>query len=159
MVSVSAPVLSAIKDIEDLLDALAVDIKDKEKSEVGKSFRSRCRELPSLVEDVGLVPALSFCYAKAGKDIYEHVKGALKNKGKVDDSNHREKGYGIYLYFVLKKLKEIKLIEEGHVEDPIKAFRELSEGKQRVAGRLLRPYIVQMKRLSEAVFEAEGERE
>lgn len=154
--SVSDRVLSAIRDIEELLHVLSID--KKEKSEVGKSFRSRCRELPSLIEDVGLVPALSFCYAKAGNDIYEEVKKALKNGRKINEEKHMEKGYGIYLYFVLKSLKEIKLIEEDHLDDPLKAFEELSKGKQRVASRLLRPYLVQIKKLSEALFEAEGER-
>ncbi|MEM4310903.1 MAG: type III-B CRISPR module-associated protein Cmr5 [Nitrososphaerales archaeon] len=151
--STSDHVLNAIRDFEYLLSSL----EKKEESEVGKSFRSRCRELPSLIEDVGFVPAISFCYAKASKATYEKVKNMLKNGGKIDDNNHMEKGYGIYLYFVLKRLKDLKLIKEAYLDEPIKALEELGEGKQRVAGRLLRPYIVEMKKLSEAVFEAEGE--
>lgn len=152
---VSDHVLSAIKDFEDLLSSL----EKKEDSEVGKSFRSRCRELPSLIEDVGLVPALSFCYAKAKKATYEKIKSILKKGDKIDDKDDMEKGYGIYLYFVLKRLKDLKLIAEDQLDDPIKALEELQKGKQRVANRLLRPYIGQMKKLSEAIFRAEGERE
>jgi CRISPR type III-B/RAMP module-associated protein Cmr5 len=145
-------ILSSIKDIEDLKNSL----KNKEKSEVGRSFRSRCRELPNLIEDVGFIPALSFCYAKAG-DTYEKVKSTLEKRGEIDDNNHMEKGYGIYLYFMLKTLKGLKLIEEEHLDEPLKALEELGKGKQIVASKLLRPYIVQMKKLSEAVFEAEGD--
>ncbi|MEM3383315.1 MAG: type III-B CRISPR module-associated protein Cmr5 [Nitrososphaerales archaeon] len=147
-------ILIAIKDFKDLLESL----ENKEQSEIGKSFRSRCREIPSLIEDVGLVPALSFCYAKASKDIYEKVKSELRKGGKIDGNNPTEKGYGIYFYLMLKRLKELKLIEETYLDDPIKALEKISEGKERVANRLLRPYIVQMKKLSEAVFKAEGER-
>ncbi|MEM3404680.1 MAG: type III-B CRISPR module-associated protein Cmr5 [Sulfolobales archaeon] len=151
--SVGDHVSRAIDDFEGLLNSL----ENREKSEVGKSFRSRCRELPSLIEDVGFVPALSFCYAKAKKATYDEVNRLLKNGGKIDEKDDTEKGYGIYLYFVLKRLKDLKLIKENHLDDPIKALGELSMGKQSVASRLLRPYIVQMKKLSEAVFEGEGE--
>ncbi|MEM0010392.1 MAG: type III-B CRISPR module-associated protein Cmr5 [Nitrososphaerota archaeon] len=132
-------------------------MKEKEESKVGESFRSRCRELPSLIEDVGLIPALSFCYAKAKKDIYEKIRNALRNASKIDDANYTEKGYGIYLYFVLKRLKDLKLIEEAHLDEPVTALEEIGKGKQRVASKLLRPYIVQMKKLSEAVFKGEAE--
>lgn len=149
-------VLNAIIDFENLLSSL----EKKEESKVGESFRSRCREMPSLIEDMGLVPALSFCYAKAKKDTYGKMREALESGGKIkiNDEAHTEKGYGIYLYFMLKRLKDLKLIEEGHLNEPIKALEELEKGKQRVASRLLRPYIVQMKKLSEAIFEAEGGR-
>ncbi|MEM2351496.1 MAG: type III-B CRISPR module-associated protein Cmr5 [Thermoproteota archaeon] len=153
---VSDHVLSAIKDFENLLRSL--EKEKKEESKVGESFRSRCRELPSLIEDVGLVPALSFCYAKAKEDYYKEVREALNKEHKIDDDNHIEKGYGIYLYFVLKRLRDLKLIEDKHLDEPIIALEEIGRGKQRAAGRLLRPYIVQMKKLSEAIFRAEGER-
>ncbi|MDW8044996.1 MAG: type III-B CRISPR module-associated protein Cmr5 [Nitrososphaerota archaeon] len=153
--SINDQVLSAIKDFKDLLNSL--EKKEKEESEVGKSFRSRCRELPSLIEDVGFVPAMSFCYAKASKNIYEKIKNTLENKGKIDDEESIKKGYGIYLYFVLKKLRDLKLIEEAHLTEPIKALEEIAKGKQKIASKLLRPYIVQLKKLSEAVFKAEGE--
>ena len=146
---------SAIIDFENLLTIL----ENKEKSKVGTSFRSRCREIPSLIEDMGLVPALSFCYAKAGKDTYNDMKSMLRNGGKITDKNHVERGYGIYFYFVLKRLKELKLIEDTHLDEPIKALEELGQGKERVASRLMKSYIVQLKKLSEAVFKAEEERE
>ncbi|MEM1986524.1 MAG: type III-B CRISPR module-associated protein Cmr5 [Nitrososphaerota archaeon] len=149
--SMNDQVLSAIMDFEYLLNLL----EKKEKSEVGKSFRSRCRELPNLIEDFGFVPAVSFCYAKAGKTNYDKMKDVLETKSKINDENYMEKGYAIYLYFVLKRLKDLKLIDEAHLNDPIKAFEELRKGKQRIASRLLRPYIVQLKQLSEAVFEVE----
>ena len=58
-------ILKAIEDFDKLLSLL----ENKEESKIGESFRARCRELPSLMEDAGFVPALSFCYAKATKNV------------------------------------------------------------------------------------------
>jgi|YelNatPaOPRAMG01_1025707.scaffolds.fasta_scaffold07589_3 CRISPR type III-B/RAMP module-associated protein Cmr5 len=147
-------ILSAIRDIESLLNSL----ESKEKSEVGKSFRARCRELPSFIEDAGFVSALSFCYAKASNNIYNQIKSTLeKSSEKIKDNASTEKGYAIYLYFVLKNLKDLKLIEETHLSEPIKALEELEGEKSRVASKILRPYLVQLKKLSEAIFETKSE--
>lgn len=152
--STSKQLLNAIDDLNNLLRSLV-----KKESEVGKSFRSRCRELPSLIEEVGVVPALSFAYGKATKKTYDDVKTKLKNKDNIDDNNQIEKAYGIYLYFILKRLKDFNLINEEQLNDPVKALDELAKGKQGVASKLLRPYMAELKKLSEAVFEVEGERE
>jgi len=147
------PVLSAIDMFNLLLQC--IDEEDKGKSEVGKKFRSRSRELPGLIEDVGFTSALSFCYGKAGNGIYQEVMDALTNKGKLSKDKETEKGYGIYLYFVLKRLNEIGLIKDDHLGEPVEALRSVINGKERIASRLIRPFVAQLKRLSEAVFEAE----
>jgi CRISPR type III-B/RAMP module-associated protein Cmr5 len=144
-------ILTAIKDFDYLLNSL----KERENSKVGESFRSRCREFPSFMIDVGFVPALSFCYAKASKAIYDEIKEKLK-KEKLEDLDENEstkKGYAIYLYFILKRLSEYNLIKKEDVEDPVEALKELS--KKGVTSGLLYPYILQLKRLSEAVFKSE----
>jgi CRISPR type III-B/RAMP module-associated protein Cmr5 len=138
-------------------DAILRLLEGKEKSKVGASFRARCRELPSLMEDAGFISALSFCYAKATKNIYKEIRENIKNNKSIsekDDTN--KKGYGIYLYMVLKRLKELGLIQEDALDNPIEALKEL-EYKWRAASKLLMPYLAQLKRLSEAIFEAEGE--
>jgi len=58
------------------------------------------------------------------------------------------------LYFILKRLNDLKLIEDAHLNTPIQALEEIEKGKSRVASKLLRPYLVQLKKLSEALFEA-----
>lgn len=142
----------AIKDFDELLSLL----ENKEESEVGKSFRARSRELPSLIEDVGFVPALSFCYAKATKNVYEKIRKLIENKeDTIKDDDSTKQGYGIYFYLVLKRLKTLGLIKVN-LDKPIDALEELME-KERLASKLIRPYIVQLKRLSEAVFKVEGE--
>jgi CRISPR type III-B/RAMP module-associated protein Cmr5 len=142
----------AIEDFDKLLSLL----EKKEESKVGESFRARCRELPSLIEDVGFVAALSFCYAKATKDIYENIRKLIESKSTIKDSDSTKQGYGIYFYLVLKRLKTLGLVKNG-LNKPIDVLEELT-GKERLANKLIRPYIVQLKRLSEAVFRVEGER-
>jgi len=150
--SISENVSRAINDF----DVLLASLKEKDKSKVGGSFRARCREIPSLIEDVGFIPALSFCYAKAKKEIYDEIKEKLNQRIEIDEKDFMEKSYGIYLYLTLKRLSELKLIDKTHVNDPIQAFEELSQGKERVASMLIKPYLVQLKKLAEAVFKAEG---
>nr|MDO8080271.1 type III-B CRISPR module-associated protein Cmr5 [Candidatus Freyarchaeota archaeon] len=147
------PILSAIDMFKLLLQC--IDKEDVSKSEIGKKFRSRCRELPGLIEDVGFTPALSFCYGKAGNEIYQKVKDILMNKGKLSEGKETEKGYGIYLYFVLKRLNELGLIEEDHLSKPVDALGSIRAGKERIASRIIRPFVVQLKKLSEAIFEVE----
>ena len=144
-------ILKAIEDFDKLLSLL----ENKEESKIGGSFRARCRELPSLIEDVGFVPALSFCYAKATKDVYENIRKLIESKSTIKDGDSTKQGYGIYLYLVLKRLKTLGLVKLD-LNKPINILGELME-KERLASKLIRPYIVQLKRLSEAVFKIEGE--
>lgn len=146
-------ILTAIKDFDHLLNSL----KERENSKVGESFRSRCREFPSFMIDIGFVPALSFCYAKASKAIYDDIKEKLKKekleeKDKIDENEYTEKGYATYLYFILKRLSELNLIKKEDLENPVEALKKLSE--KGVTSRLIYPYILQLKRLSEAVFKS-----
>lgn len=147
------PILSAIDMFNLLLRCL--DEKDVSKNEIGKKFRSRCRELPGLLEDVGFTPALSFCYGKASDSTYREVKDKLEKEEKISGGKETDKAYGIYLYFVLKRLNELGLIEDEHLSNPVEALRSVIAGKERIASRIIRPFVAQLKKLSEAVFEAE----
>lgn len=142
---------AAIEDFNKLFIAL----NNNPKSEIGRSFRARIREVISLILDVGLVPALSFFYAKCGKKIYDKITS--ENKETLNETDSTNKGYALSLYYILNRLYELKLLGSNEaVKNPIKAFEEL-ENKQRVAFNLLLPYLIQLKRLSEAIFEEEGE--
>jgi len=151
--AVSDAIMDAISDFERLYNAL----EKNEESKVGASFRSRCREIPTLIEDVGLIPALSFCYAKATKERYENIRKLIEEGGTIDEGDNISKGYAAFLYFVLKRLKTLNLISDNSVAEPIEALKELRDLKGSVARKLLRPYIIQLKKLSEAVFKPEGE--
>jgi len=147
------PILSAIEKVKLLIRC--IDAPDAAKSRIGKSFRGRCRELPSLIEDVGFTPAMSFCYGKSGQKTYDEVKEKLEDGKKLSDEKETDRSYGIYLYFVLKRLNELELIDDKQVSDPVEGFKIIKEGKERIASKIIRPFIVQLKKLSEAVFEAE----
>ncbi|MEM1546944.1 MAG: type III-B CRISPR module-associated protein Cmr5 [Candidatus Methanomethylicia archaeon] len=147
-------ILNAIADFNKLLSCL----EKGEESNVGGSFRARCRELPNLMESVGFIPALSFCYAKATKKVYESIKNSMESRGgKINDNDHTKKGYGLFLYLVLNRLKNLKLIE-ADLTDPGSVLEELADGKEGIASKIIRPYIIQLKNLSEAVFRVEEER-
>lgn len=152
--SLKDSISEAVKDFETVFKLLNED----HKSGVGRSFRARCRELPSLIEDTGFVPAMTFCYAKSGEDAYKNVRNCFQQRSSIDKQDEIKKGYAIYLYLILKRLKDLGLINDNHVEKPLNAFEALQGSKARVAGRLVRTYALQLKKLSEAVFEPGEER-
>jgi CRISPR type III-B/RAMP module-associated protein Cmr5 len=146
-------IANAITDFDNFFSLL----ENKEKSKIGESFRSRSRELPVLIEDIGLIPALSFCYAKASNEVYNNVRELIEKREVIKEDDATKQGYGIYFYFILNRLKALKLIKVN-LDDPINALKEIMNGKERIATVIIRPYITQLKKLSEAVFKTEGER-
>ena len=109
-------------------------------SDLGPKLRARAREMPELIEDVGLIPALSFCYAKAKGEDYESI------------------AYGEYLTAILKyiidKLGLLNISVEEAKNDPAKTLEELFPLSS-VALSLLRPFLVEFKRLCEATWRKE----
>jgi CRISPR type III-B/RAMP module-associated protein Cmr5 len=145
----------AVSDFKQLLEKLQV--QEKSQSQVGASFRARMREVISLIDEVGLIPALSFFYSKSTKSIYEEVLKAMqaKEKGNIKEEDSTKKGYALALYFTLKRISELRLIASiASLENPLNAFEEL-EGKQRLAFKLIFSYLLEIKRLAEATFERE----
>ncbi|RLE67383.1 MAG: type III-B CRISPR module-associated protein Cmr5 [Thermoprotei archaeon] len=117
--------------------------KNKEKStmeeteELGSKLRARAREIPELIESIGLVPALSFCYAKA--------------KGEGEDA----KAYMLYLKAILIYLiDELKLLDtsiDDALENPAETLEKLYS-LSHVVVPLLRPFLIEFKRLCEATW-------
>jgi len=140
----------AVSDFKQLFEKL----HENSQSQVGASFRARMREVISLIDEVGLIPALSFFYSKSTKSIYEEVLKVMqaKEKENIKEEDYTKKGYALALYFVLKRISELGLIT--HFESPLNAFEEL-EGKQRSAFKFIFSYLLEMKRLAEAIFERE----
>jgi len=120
---------------------LAVDVFLKIKSEVesksiGPKLRQRAREIPELIESMGLIPALSYCFAKA------------------NSSGDEAEPYKLYLRVILDYLHSLKFLEE----DPEKAFNNSVETIKKlypissVVTPLLRPFLIEFKRLCEATW-------
>jgi len=139
---------SATKDFSRLY---AVQLKENSKSKVGNSFRARCRELVPMIEEIGLVPSLSYCYAKAKQNIFQEVTKSFESNQQIDEKEDTEKGYAIFLYLVFRRLAELGIIE-GVDAKIIENLGKL-EKKEQLASKLIKEYLIQLKRLSEAIFE------
>lgn len=138
------PIQKAIRDFNNLLELIEKGILDKG---IGSSFRTRTRSILSMIDDIGLVPALSFCFANATKDSYDKVMEAWG--GKKIEVDKEEGGYALYLFLTLSYLQELGFVKD--VKSPVSALESLIN-VQALASKLLRPYCVQIKRLAEAVF-------
>ncbi len=102
--------------------------------ELGSELRTRARQIPELIEELGLIPALSFCFAKAKEN----------------------KSYELYVKAMLRYLKDLQVI----TKDPNDAFSNpdgiLNEihPKSTIIVQLLRPFLIEFKRLCEATWRA-----
>lgn len=108
--------------------------------ELGPKLRTRAREMPELVESIGLVPALSFYYAKA------------------KDKREESIAYRLYLRAILRYLTEGLGVLDLSIDDALNSPAETLEKLyplSSVAASLLRPFLVEFKRLCEASWKAE----
>lgn len=123
---------------------------------LGSKLRHRAREGPELIKSLGLIPTLSFYYAKA--------RDAMVGKG-----DKESKAYALYLEAVLLYLEEVKIVKgirdifsqkpaEGSEkeihEKMVNTLKDIS-GKSYIAAKLLKPFLIEFKRLCEAVWERE----
>lgn len=138
--------------------------RDKGAKEFGKSFRSRAREMPSFLYEVGLISALSFIYAKTEdadkktyKNIFNYIRGQLYKGGtrSLEGIDSTEGGYAAYLYLLLQEIKRLALDRNINVEDPLSSIIAL-KGLKRPLISLLMPYLLEIKRLAEATLPSEG---
>lgn len=143
------PIQRAVKDFSKLYDLVEQGFFDKN---VGRSFRARARSMPDIINDVGLVPALSFCFANATKSMYDKVI-EIWRKGCEEPIKAEEGGYALYLLLVLSYLRDVEILKVD-ISRPVEALGELVS-VQTLAAKLLAPYCIQLKRLAEAVY---GER-
>jgi len=152
---ISDPLRAAIDNVK------KVSVLAGENKTLSGKFRARARDLPSLVTEIGLVPALSFCYGKAGKDTYEKMEESFSKNIKID--GNEEESYALYLLLVLDYIRKLGLINQTEgATDVVDALNQLSGGerlsesalpKVELASKLIRPYLLEIKRLSEALFE------
>jgi CRISPR type III-B/RAMP module-associated protein Cmr5 len=123
----------------------------------GQSFRSRARSFPELMESSGLLPTCTFFYAKATEEVYRKVC-QLIDDGKIEhvDIKDEEFGYAAFLHGILGFLETLGLIKDHR--NPVEAIKSLNEaGRLALARNLLLPYVIEVKKLSEALFKGERE--
>jgi CRISPR type III-B/RAMP module RAMP protein Cmr1 len=86
----------------------------KEVTNMESSLRARSREMPSLIQEIGLIGALSYCFSK-GNEFYNGIMELIKGKGSKEQTeeyikkikDYAEKtdtGYSIYLYILLNAI-------------------------------------------------------
>jgi CRISPR type III-B/RAMP module-associated protein Cmr5 len=138
-----------------------------EKEKFGQSYRARARRMASMVYETGLLSTIGYLYAKATKDTYEKVaKANMSGAGRIDPQLLRneqgklpgkeELAHAAYLNHVLVYISS-KLGRDGQEKDPIGLIKTLAENPVElgVAESLLRPFLIELKHLAEAVLEAE----
>ncbi|MEM0460412.1 MAG: type III-B CRISPR module-associated protein Cmr5 [Thermofilaceae archaeon] len=139
--------LDIFSEIKKELELRAKD--DKEKLDFGRELRARAREAPELIEEVGLVPALSFFYSKSDKIGYELMLKAILlylQRIQIVSSN-------INLDAILRGERE------GGNTDAMKAMIDLLRcllKRSTVVVPILRPFLVEFKRLCEATWSERG---
>jgi len=152
------------------LEKVAEKFKDSvDKDKLGVKLRTRSRNIPTLMFDTGLLPTLTFLWAKAGNETYAKIynlleKGASHSKKDAQGSKEEkapsleELSYSLYLYGVLKFMEAKRLIK--NTSDPKNAVDELVEkGATAIVTslRVLEPYLIELKKLCEAAYEEERE--
>lgn len=175
------PTAKAVEVFMKVKTALNVCIKNND--EVKRSIRTRSREIPTMMIDIGLVPVLSFILAKSGIDNLRKAVNLIENSKTECSKQMSDEGavdvkdfsYGVYAYIILKYLEE-HLKPKEHVEskEPLKSLKDyiinkeqlaeyvekyleflLSGMNSQIALTILGPYLEQFKRLCEAEFPKE----
>ena len=160
----------AIKQIEAVKELDTKLVKDGKKLEFGSYYRTRARTMASMVYEIGLLSTLSYLYTKATKDTYDRVVKATKPGTntidpqllKDEQQNYpsiEEIAHAVYLNHILTYISS-QLARDGQEKDPLGLLKTLAENpiELRVAEALLKPYLMELKHLAEAVLE-EKERE
>jgi len=147
--SISAEnVKAALQDFEEMKELA-------ERIDFGPEFRTRAEEFLNYLSTSGLLPTLTFYYAKTeGK--YSEIIGALEGRNVGSDVNKRQLAYGIYLYFILKRIVTLGFLESA--QDPLNCFKKLSELDPFKLGLIFTqiiPYCEELAKICEATFKRE----
>jgi len=128
-------------------------------SDVEKSTRARSRELPSLIQELGLLGVLSYYYGKSEKENYSLLIQFLEKKSQERDiPDNTKMGYAVILYLALRGIEALNIIKIDY-KDPYSSITELNKeenlNKVAVIEKLLIPYLVEIKRLCEGTLRSE----
>jgi len=115
---------------------------EKKREECGKidAFIRRAEDFPSLVVQEGLVPAMTFYYSKAEKEV--NIENAdceeLANEGK---------GYSVYLSLLIDVLRSFANLK---CTLPLDCIREVRQNEIIITRKIL-PILVEVKKVSNIV--------
>ncbi len=126
----------------------------KGKKEIEKSLRARARSAPSLVASHGAAAALAFLLSKSSKEGFEK----LVSGEELEKVGKEEAGYTLYLYAIYRFLHDDleKIDDCSNLECLAKEIARLDEeGQWRVLEEPLLDFMVEFKKVAEALLEKE----
>ncbi|MFP3203167.1 MAG: type III-B CRISPR module-associated protein Cmr5 [Sulfolobus sp.] len=114
--------------------------KKREECKNIDAFIRRAEDFPSLVVQEGLVPAMTFYYSKAEKEI--NIENA-----DCEELTNEGKGYSVYLSFLIDVLRNFTNLK---CTSQLDCIREVRQGEVVVTRKIL-PILVEMKKVSNIV--------
>ncbi|QIW22853.1 type III-B CRISPR module-associated protein Cmr5 [Sulfolobus sp. S-194] len=105
------------------------------------AFVRRAEDFPSLVAQEGLVPAMTFYYAKA--------EGKVNNleSAECDEVENEGKGYSVYLMFLTDVLNKFGNIKCNNSLECIKEVRK----NELIITRKILPILIEMKKVAKMI--------
>ena len=144
-------------------------LDDGKGEEVGSKLRTRAREVPEMILELGLVPTLSYCLAKSNVDSIKRIVSIIERDSSVDELKNiktEELAYALYTYALLKyivtivgglRIEAFADMNKKEISSRLlKYLEELADASAKAQlHELLQPYLLQFKRLCEAVYKPE----
>jgi CRISPR type III-B/RAMP module-associated protein Cmr5 len=105
------------------------------------AFKNRAKDFPSLVVQEGLVPALTFYYAKA--------EGKIDDISKIscDELSNEGRGYSAYMGFLMDALRNFASLK---CENALSCIEEVRKNELIITNKIL-PVLIEMKKISSIV--------
>ncbi|MFP3234260.1 MAG: type III-B CRISPR module-associated protein Cmr5 [Sulfolobaceae archaeon] len=114
--------------------------KKREECEKIDAFIRRAEDFPSLVVQEGLVPAMTFYYSKAGKEV--NIE-----KADCEELANEGKGYSVYLSLLIDVLRSFANLK---CTSPLDCIREVRQNEIIITRKIL-PILVEVKKVSNIV--------
>lgn len=169
MTNFADPIKEALEVFMNIKKKVIDELGDESKEEVGLKFRTRAREVPEMILELGLVPTLTYCVAKASVENIVKVITVIELDSPVDklkDIRTEDLAYALYTYALLKYIGIITgkfdvedLVNINNTDASYRLLNYLevliNDNIEAAVHKLLQPYLLQLKRLSEAVYKPE----
>lgn len=151
-----------------------IKLISKKNIELQKKYRSRARQMPSMLHSLGLLGMLSYLYSKSGNNTYDIICKKFKNTNKDEDNKSiKERDYSIenesyayYLYHIIQYIEKYHLrnnstnintstnIDANNLDTLIVLFA--NNGRLLAfAEFIVEPFVIELKKFSESLLEAE----
>ena len=144
-------VKSALIDLENVKGVI-----ERTNLDFSSEFLTRAEQFLNYLGTSGLLPTLTFYYAKTEGE-YGKIANIMKGgTEKLDKLDKNKMAYGIYLYLILNKIVALGYISKN--EDPLICFKELSEldpFKLNVIFTQIIPYCEELAKLCQGAFKRE----